>query len=157
VGVSPIAARRPAIGAIRGKLPQAQAPQLCSLVGEPPEGDEWVSEIKFDGYRLLAAVEDGKVRLLTRNGHDWAERMPAVSQTIGRIPVQAAMLDGELVALRDDGVSSFPGLQTALKTGHDDKLFFYVFDLLHLDGWDLRADRAPWRGVGVSVLVSVRG
>ena len=133
-----IAARRPAIGAIRGKLPQAQAPQLCSLVAEPPEGNEWVSEIKFDGYRLLATVEDGKVRLLTRNGHDWAERMPAVRQTIGRLPVQAVMLDGELVALRDDGVSSFPGLQTALKTGRDDKLFFYVFDLLHLNGWDLR-------------------
>ena len=133
-----IATRRPAIGAIRGKLPETQAPQLCSLVAEPPEGNEWVSEIKFDGYRLLATVEDGKVRLLTRNGHDWAERLPAVRQTIGRVPVQAVMLDGELVALRDDGVSSFPGLQTALKAGCDDKLFFYVFDLLHLDGWDLR-------------------
>ena len=120
-----VAARAPATGAIRGNLPQAQAPQLCSLVTEPPEGKEWVSEVKFDGYRLLATVEDGKVRLLTRNGHDWAERMPAVRQTIGRLPVQAAMLDGELVALRDDGVSSFPGLQTALKAGRDDKLFFY--------------------------------
>ena len=133
-----VAARAPAIGAIRGKLPQAQAPQLCSLVAEPPDGNEWVSEIKFDGYRLLATVEDGKVRLLTRNGHDWAERLPAVRQMIGRLPLQAVMLDGELVSLRDDGVSSFPGLQTALKTGRDDKLFFYVFDLLHLNGWDLR-------------------
>jgi bifunctional non-homologous end joining protein LigD len=136
--VSRIAAQQPAIGATRGKPPQTQAPQLCSLVAEPPEGNEWVSEIKFDGYRLLAMVGDGRVRLLTRNGHDWAERLPSVRQTIGRLPVQAAMLDGELVALRDDGVSSFPGLQTALKTGRDDQLFFYVFDLLHLDGWDLR-------------------
>jgi ATP-dependent DNA ligase len=59
--VTGIAARRPAIGALRGKLPQAQAPQLCSLVAEPPEGNEWVSEVKFDGYRLLATVEDGKI------------------------------------------------------------------------------------------------
>jgi bifunctional non-homologous end joining protein LigD len=127
-----------AIGAVRGPLPEAQAPQLCLLVADPPEGAEWVSEIKFDGYRLLAAVQNGNVRLLTRNGHDWADRMPSVSRTIGRLPVQAAMLDGELVAVRDDGVTSFPGLQAGLKAGRDDTLFFYVFDLLHLDGWDLR-------------------
>ena len=85
------------------------------MVAEPPDGSEWVSEIKFDGYRLLATVEDGKVRLLTRNGHDWAERMPAVRQTIGRLPVQAVMLDGELVALRGDGVDlyDFDGVWTS--------------------------------------------
>ncbi len=121
-----------------GALPERQAPQLCSPVEEPPEGAEWISEIKFDGYRLLASIEGGQVRLLTRNGHDWADRMPSLAATLSKLPVQAAMLDGELVALREDGVSSFPGLQAALKAGRDDRLFFYAFDLLHLDGWDLR-------------------
>jgi len=84
------------------------------------------------------------------------ERMPAVYQTIGRLPVQAVMLDGELVALRDDGVSSFPGLPTALKTGRDDKLFFYVFDLLHLNGWDLRGCTLLERTLPSSTVASRR-
>ena len=83
-------------------------------------------------------MEEGHVRLLTRNGHDWAERMPAVANAIAQLPVRTAMLDGELVSLREDGVSSFPGLQTALKAGRDDTLVFFCFDLLHLDGWDFR-------------------
>lgn len=125
-------------GAKRASLPERQAPQLCTALDEPPDGDEWVSEIKFDGYRLLASVQDGKVRLLTRNGHDWADRLPAVARAIGQLPVQVAMLDGELVSLDDAGVSSFPALQAALAAGRDDRLMFYAFDLLHLDGWDLR-------------------
>jgi bifunctional non-homologous end joining protein LigD len=128
----------PAAGAIRGVLPEKQEPQLCAIAEEPPDGAEWVSEIKFDGYRLIASVEEGHVRLLTRNGHDWAERMPAVANAIAQLPVRTAMLDGELVSLREDGVSSFPGLQTALKAGRDDTLVFFCFDLLHLDGWDFR-------------------
>jgi bifunctional non-homologous end joining protein LigD len=129
----------PAKGAMKGTLPTVQAPQLCALAEEPPEGPEWISEIKFDGYRLLAAVEHGKVRLLTRNGLDWADRMPAMATAIGKLSVASAMIDGELVSLREDGISSFPGLQAALKAGRDEKLTFYAFDLLHLNGWDLRS------------------
>jgi bifunctional non-homologous end joining protein LigD len=128
----------PALGGIRGALPEALEPQLCRLAEAPPDGAGWLSEIKFDGYRLIASVAHGKVRLLTRNGHDWAERMPALAKAVARLPVQAAMLDGELVALRDDGATSFPRLQAALRAGRDDALFFYAFDLLHLDGWDYR-------------------
>ena len=119
-------------------MPGEQAPQLCSLAENPPEGATWLSEIKLDGYRFLAAVEDGSVRLLTRNGHDWANRMPAIAAAFKSLPVRSAMLDGELVSLRADGVSTFHGLQAALKDGRDDTLTFYAFDLLHLDGWDLR-------------------
>ncbi|MGH7211453.1 MAG: DNA ligase D, partial [Acetobacteraceae bacterium] len=128
----------PPPGAIRGKLPPRQAPQLCALAGEPPEGADWVSEIKFDGYRLLALLEAGAVRLLTRNGLDWRERLPAVARAVAALPARAALLDGELVALRPDGVSSFPDLQAALSAGHDGGLAFFLFDLLHLDGWDFR-------------------
>ncbi len=128
----------PAAGAVPGPLPEKQEPQLCSIADEPPEGPDWLAEIKFDGYRLIASVEEGRVRLLTRNGHDWAERMPAVANGFAKLPVRTAMLDGELISLREDGVSSFHGLQTALRTGRDDTLFFCCFDLLHLNGWDLR-------------------
>ena len=147
----------PAKGAVRRAMPAAQAPQLCSLSEDPPDGALWLSEIKFDGYRILAAIEDGKVRLLTRNGHDWADRMPSIAASFKALKVKSAMLDGELVSLAKDGVSTFPGLQAALKDGRDDTLTFYAFDLLHLDGWDLRgcellerkrvlATLADWQG-----------
>lgn len=131
----------PAPGARRGKLPASQAPQLCAIAEDPPEGDNWISEIKFDGYRLLAWHDHGKVRLVTRNGLDWTDRLPAVARAVARLDVEAALLDGELVALDKDGISSFPALQAALSAGKDNTLLFYLFDLLHLNGWDLRPCR----------------
>ncbi len=145
----------PAPGAKRGALPEAQAPQLCSLVRVAPEGGDWLSEIKFDGYRILASIRDGVVRLLTRNGLDWADRMPALAAAFRGLGVGSALIDGELVALRADGVSSFPGLQEALKAGRDGSLSFYAFDLLHLDGWDLRP--CPLRDRKAALAPLVRG
>jgi bifunctional non-homologous end joining protein LigD len=136
---APSSKRPPASGAVRGRVPDDQRPQLCQLVEEAPMGAAWVSEIKFDGYRLLARLSTGEVRLITRNGHDWSDRLPAVAKAMAQVRVRSAVLDGELVALRADGVSSFPDLQAALSAGQDHKLFFYVFDLLEFDGWDLRA------------------
>jgi bifunctional non-homologous end joining protein LigD len=136
---SPSPERPPAPGAVRGRVPDDQRPQLCQLVEEAPEDSGWVSEIKFDGYRLLARIDGGQVRLITRNGHDWTDRLPAVAKVMARVKVRSAVLDGELVALRSDGVSSFPDLQAALSAGKDQKLYFCTFDLLELDGWDLRA------------------
>ena len=133
------ASKKPAIpGAVRGKLPEKQAPMLAAVTEAPPEGDGWLTEIKLDGYRVLASVDHGKVRLLTRNGNDWTDRLPAVAAAVGRLQVEQAMLDGELVALDQDGVPSFPALQAALSGGRDQNLVHYLFDLLHLDGWDLR-------------------
>ena len=128
----------PVAGAIRGAMPQTQAPQLATLAAAAPDGEGWVSEIKFDGYCLLVAIDDGMVRLLTRSGLDWTNRMPSLVASLARLGPSSAMLDGELVALQPDGVSSFPMLQGALEAGRDDSLIFYAFDLLHLDGWDLR-------------------
>jgi bifunctional non-homologous end joining protein LigD len=125
-------------GAVRGKLPDKLAPQLATVADEPPEANGWLTEIKFDGYRILAFLDYGKVRLLTRNGNDWTDRLPAVAKAVGQLYVESALLDGELVALDKDGISSFPALQAALSGGHDETLVFYLFDLLHLDGWDLR-------------------
>ena len=128
----------PAPGAKRAALPKRQEPQLAQLVDDPPDGEGWLSEIKLDGYRLLVWLEAGKARLVTRNGHDWTPRLPRLASTFPQLRVQSALLDGEMVALRPDGVSSFHELQAALSEGRDASLFFYLFDLLHLDGWDLR-------------------
>lgn len=128
----------PAEGAVRAKLPQRQAPQLASVTDKPPEGKGWVSEIKFDGYRLLCWLDHGKVRVVTRNGLDWTDRLPAVARAVAGLRADTALVDGELVALQKDGASSFPALQAALSAGRDGTLYFQLFDVLHLDGWDLR-------------------
>ena len=143
---------------MRGKLPQRQAPQLASVTDKPPEGKGWVSEIKFDGYRLLCWLDHGKVRVVTRNGLDWTDRLPAVARAVAGLRADTALVDGELVALEKNGASSFPALQAALSGGRDGTLYLQLFDLLHLDGWDLREctllDRkrvlsgiSDWRGM----------
>jgi bifunctional non-homologous end joining protein LigD len=128
----------PAKGAVRAKLPQRQAPQLAAVAQEPPDGDGWVSEIKFDGYRLLCWLDHGKVRVVTRNGLDWTDRLPAVAEAVAGLRADTALVDGELAAIDKKGASSFPALQATLSAGKDGTLTLYLFDLLHLDGWDLR-------------------
>ena len=128
----------PAEGAKRSKLPQRVAPQLASVSDEPPAAKGWISEIKFDGYRLLCWKDCSKARVVTRNGLDWTDRLPAVARAIERLNAQSALVDGELVALDKKGLSSFPALQSALSAGKDETLNLYLFDLLYLDGWDLR-------------------
>jgi bifunctional non-homologous end joining protein LigD len=149
----------PAAGAVPGPLPDEQKPELATLVEEPPEGAEWLSEVKFDGYRLLARKSGRRVHLITRNGLDWTSKLPELERAIARLKPDTLMLDGELVALRENGLSSFADLQAALANGGSrERLFFYTFDLLHLDGWDLRPcalkdrkallkDLDQWRGV----------
>jgi bifunctional non-homologous end joining protein LigD len=129
----------PPADAKRARLPQSQAPMLASNADAPPQGDEWLSEIKFDGYRLLAFKDADTVRLLTRNGLDWTHRLPSVTKAVALLPAETLLLDGELVALQQDGLSSFAALQAALSEGHDGTLSFYLFDLLYRDGYDLRA------------------
>lgn len=128
----------PADGARKSSLPAKQAPQLAHLAEEPPTSGGWLSEVKFDGYRLLAFKDAGAVRLVSRNGQDWTDRLPRLAKTIAALGCRTALLDGELVALRPDGVSDFKRLQQALSDGKDARLIYYAFDLLHLDGWNLR-------------------
>src|SRR3954467_6808165 len=91
------ASRPPAPGAVRAALPLAQPPQLATLGTTPPASAGWLAEIKFDGYRLLAAIDRGQAWLLTRSGLDWSDRLPAVRGAIARLGLHTAMLDGELV------------------------------------------------------------
>lgn len=148
----------PAAGAIQGVLPDSQKPMLATLVEEPPAGPEWLSEVKFDGYRLLVRKHGRDVRLITRNGLDWSAKLPEVVRAVARLKPDKLLLDGELVALRPDGLSSFAALQAALARGGDRKgLFLYLFDLLHLDGWDLRPSRLADRKAALKPLDAWRG
>src|SRR6266851_468600 len=119
-------------------LPGWVAPQLATLVGAAPEGSDWVHEIKLDGYRVLARIERGRVRLLTRNRQDWTERFPTVEEAAATLPVKEALLDGEIVALDRSGVSSFQALQQGAEGTGGWSLAYVAFDLLFLDGRDLR-------------------
>ena len=125
-------------GAKRAKMPETQAPQLAQLAESPPESGTWISEIKFDGYRLLAFKDAETVRLLTRNGLDWTHRIKPLAAAVAALVPDKMVLDGEMVALRPDGLSSFADLQAALSDNKTGALVYYAFDLLYLDGWDLR-------------------
>lgn len=123
----------------RDAAPDDVAPELATLVDVVPPGDEWLHEIKYDGYRLLARIDGGAVRLMTRKQEDWAPRFPWLVDALrAQIPVDAALVDGELVHLGADGVTRFGALQQALSTGDHRDLVFYAFDLLHLQGVDMR-------------------
>lgn len=125
-------------GAKPAQFPQQLTPTLATLENEVPVSSDWVHEIKFDGYRLLAQVtDDHQVQLLTRNGQNWSHKFPKLQQLLQDLPCQSAVLDGEVVAFDAAGISSFHSLQQALAEQREDKLVYQVFDLLYLDGYDL--------------------
>jgi bifunctional non-homologous end joining protein LigD len=124
-------------GARRGPLPAFVEPQLGSLAGRPPAGSQWVHEIKFDGYRLLARIDGGKVRLKTRSGLDWTSKFPSVQKALEKLEVVSAFLDGEVIVETEQGTPDFGALQNDLSEGRSDRFCYYLFDLLHLDGIDL--------------------
>lgn len=109
-------------------------PQLATLVDEVPAGDEWVHEIKFDGYRILCELDRGRVTLFSRNGKDWTRAFQSVADALKKLPVRRAILDGEVISTGGAG-SQFQNLQNILKGGAG-QLAYYVFDLLSLDGED---------------------
>ena len=120
-------------------MPGFVEPMLASLAKSPPSGDRWLHEIKFDGYRLEAHIKGGRVRLLTRTGLDWTQKFgDAVVGALKGLPVREALIDGELVVENAAGASNFSSLQADLSEGRTDRFLFYAFDLLYLDGYDLR-------------------
>ena len=126
-------------GATEGLLPGFVEPMLATLSKSPPAGDRWLHEIKFDGYRLQAHIEDGEVRLWTRGGLDWTEKFgDGVREALRNLPARSALIDGELVVENQSGVSEFSLLQADLSEGRLDRFAYYAFDCLYLDGYDLR-------------------
>jgi ATP-dependent DNA ligase len=104
------------------------------LTHEAPAGGDWLHEIKYDGYRMHARLDRGRVELLTRTGLDWSKRYRFTIEALPSLPVKTAYLDGELCALRPDGVPAFSRLQAAMDEGRIDDLIFFAFDLLYLEG-----------------------
>jgi ATP-dependent DNA ligase len=120
-------------------LPRWILPQLTQLVDAAPNGDQWLHEIKYDGYRMHARLDHGAVKLLTRTGLDWTRKYPAIAKAVAALDAREAYLDGELCGVGPDGVTTFSRIQTASDAGNAAGLVFFVFDLLHLDGEDLAA------------------
>jgi DNA ligase D-like protein (predicted ligase) len=118
-------------------LPAWIGPQLTQLVDAAPDGDSWLHEIKFDGYRMYARLDRGAVKLLTRTGLDWTHKYPAIAETVSALGARQAYLDGELCGVGADGITSFSMIQLASDAGNAAGLVFFLFDLLHLDGEDL--------------------
>ena len=94
-------------------LPEWIKPQLCRLVDAPPQGPEWLHEIKYDGYRMHARLDRGRTQLLTHTGLDWTHKYPSVAAALSVLPVQQMYLDGELCGVRPDGKTSFSLIQLA--------------------------------------------
>jgi bifunctional non-homologous end joining protein LigD len=145
---SPPTARRPA-GFIEPCLPT-----LARLV---PSGPQWAHEIKHDGYRFICRRDGNRVRVFSRRGHDWTDRVPLIAEALAKLRVKSVTLDGEGVVCSPSGVSDFDRLRAAVGRRGSRDAFLYAFDLLELDGQDLR--RGPWdvrRETLTSVLHKVR-
>lgn len=134
-----ITERKPRLKAAKPTaLPGFVKPCLATLADKAPDSANWIHEIKFDGYRLQARLSRGKAKLLTRKGLDWTRKFTAIADAVTELDADSALIDGELVVEGNDGVTSFSLLQEELKSGRQSRLAYYVFDLLYLDGQDLR-------------------
>jgi bifunctional non-homologous end joining protein LigD len=127
-------------GAVKARLPATLLPQLATLVSEAPRDSGWIYEIKFDGYRLLARIDEATddVRLLTRRGNDWSARMPGLVDAVRRLGIGSGWLDGEIVVNGAHGVPDFNALQNAFESSRVDDIQYFVFDLPYWGGHDLR-------------------
>jgi bifunctional non-homologous end joining protein LigD len=135
----PRAAKIP--GAVAAPLPVRWRPQLATPADAAPKAGGWIHEIKYDGYRTLVFVDGGKVRLITRGGHDWTARYGALARAFEKLPCKSAILDGEVVVQDPRGISSLDLLERALADGESHAFTYFAFDLCHLDGYDLSAAR----------------
>jgi bifunctional non-homologous end joining protein LigD len=124
-------------GAKKAKLPGAIYPELATLVDKVPVGEEWLHEIKFDGYRALCRIEGRRVNFFSREGRDWTERFGKLAAAAAHLPVDRAFFDGEVVVVEKGGATNFQSLQEALGKNETERLTYFVFDLIHLDGYDL--------------------
>ena len=142
----------------RDPFPGFVPPALATLKRTAPRGAGWVHEIKFDGYRLQAQIRNGKARLLTRSGQDWTDRFGDVlTAALAALPAKTAILDGELVVEGPSGASDFSALQADLSAKRTDRFRYYVFDLLYLDGEDLRAQPLVERKARLARLLEKAG
>ncbi|WP_063828921.1 ATP-dependent DNA ligase [Paraburkholderia sprentiae] len=119
-------------------MPSLIEPQLATLADRPPKGGDWSYEIKFDGYRVMTRIARGATQIFTRNGHDWTSRMPRLAESCNELQVDDAWFDGEAVVLDSIGRPAFNALQNAFDRRSTTETFMFVFDILWLNGADLR-------------------
>ncbi len=125
-------------GARLAPVPARLTPQLATLVEKPPVGDDWIYEIKFDGYRILTFFQEDSVRLYTRNGHDWTDKLNSLAEPLRELKLAPGWLDGEIVIPGDNGAPDFGALQAAFEAGRTNEIVYYVFDMPFYAGYDLR-------------------
>ena len=128
----------PPAGTPKEKLPTFIPPQLALQTTTPPATEGWLHELKLDGYRIQARKSGPQVQLITRSGLDWTHRMKTIATQVSILPCESAILDGEVVVLDHNGNTSFADLQAAFQDGANKPLTYFVFDLLHLNGHNLR-------------------
>lgn len=124
-------------GAVKAEQPEFIPPQLATLAREVPQGDNFIHEVKFDGYRILAVYKNGAARLMSRNGLDWTAKLKSVARALESLPVEQAIIDGEVVVLNEEGISQFQLLQNLMRLGEKHPLYYYAFDLPHCAGHNL--------------------
>jgi len=129
--------RKPPTGGIKAPFPGFVPPALASSIGKVPSGQRWVHEVKFDGYRVQVHIANATVKVFTRRGHDWTNRFKKIADDVWHINAGSAIIDGEVIVPTENGISDFAVLQTELR-GKSNKLVLYAFDLLYLNGVDLR-------------------
>jgi bifunctional non-homologous end joining protein LigD len=127
-------------------------PQLATSVEQPPMGQHWIHEVKHDGYRCQVLLQRGEVRVFTRNGYDWTERYPSIVRVASSLRCQSAIIDGEAIVQDGFGASDFDSLNSAMRW-RPESIILYAFDLMHLDGADLRPEALSLRRSVLKVLV----
>lgn len=136
-------------------MPGFIPPQLCTSVERPPSGADWVHEIKFDGYRVQMHIEGGKAALKTRKGLDWTTRFQTIAKAAAELP--DSIIDGEIVALDENGAPDFAALQAALSEEKTEDLVFFAFDLMWNDGQDLRQETLSIRKARLKEILERHG
>ncbi|BCH00316.1 ATP-dependent DNA ligase [Mesorhizobium sp. 131-2-5] len=127
------------------------APLMPTLVEKPPEGDAWIHEVKFDGYRSQLIIDEDRTRIYTRNGHDWTAKYSDLVQEAKGLGAESAIIDGEIIVTNEDGLSDFRPLRKAITSRQH--LYFVAFDLLHLNGFDLRDMALKDRRAGLYAII----
>jgi bifunctional non-homologous end joining protein LigD len=140
----------------RAPFPSVIEPQIATLVKAAPEGNDWLHETKFDGYRILARVENGRARLRTRSGQDWTVRFPTLASALARLPVHRAWIDGEIAVQLASGATSFASLQNAGTLPARARLVYFVFDLPFVDSDDMRGASLEARKARLATILPSR-
>ena len=130
--------RRADLGGGGARAAAGQARAAARDTRRPPPAGDWIVETKFDGYRLMARIDKGRAKLITRGGHDWTDKMKPLAAAIEALGIDSAWLDGEIVVMNEDGLPDFNALQNAIDNAASEAIEYFVFDLPFHDGRDLR-------------------